>query len=183
MAGLLVRLFTCRNMGRVRGAVLVDATTPESMSIKAVKRLIAQYGQISSLWAWGARRGLLRGLAGTALGDMIGHEGRSGEEKRWAFAHPAHNHWASREVLSWPDTAWQAKEAGQYDRRMPVAVILPGEQGPLTGQRGLRAVPARVANHGRIEFVPGANHATMLSRAHADAIVNGILFVKSKAGL
>ena len=98
MAGLHVRLFAARNPGRVVGAVLVDATTPEAMDSKMVSGFVEQFGRASRLAAWGAEIGLLSPLSGTGLGDAIGLEGPPGVEKRWAFAHAGHNHWAAEEV-------------------------------------------------------------------------------------
>jgi pimeloyl-ACP methyl ester carboxylesterase len=178
MAGLHVRLFAARNPGRVSGAVLVDATTPEAMDSKSVSGFVEQFARASRLAAWGAEAGLLRPFSGTALGDFIGLDGAASVEKRWAFAHAGHNHWASREVDSWPETARQAREAGGFDRRLPVAVILAGAPGPLTGLRAVQAAPAQASDHGSIDFVAGANHATMLNGVYADIVVSGIEAVR-----
>jgi pimeloyl-ACP methyl ester carboxylesterase len=178
MAGLHARLFTALHPGRVGGVVLVDATTPEAMDSKAVSGFVGQFARASRLAAWGAEAGLLRPLSGTGLGDFIGLEGAAGAEKRWAFAHAAHNHWAAREVESWPETAREAREAGTFDRRLPVAVVLAGAPGPLTGIRAVQSAPALASDHGLVEFTAGANHATMLSGGYADAIVRAVVHVK-----
>ena len=71
MAGMHVRLFAGRNAARVRGLVLVDATTPEAMDHPAAAHIVGQFANLSKLAAWGASVGLQRPLAG-ALGDAIG---------------------------------------------------------------------------------------------------------------
>jgi pimeloyl-ACP methyl ester carboxylesterase len=178
MAGLRVRLFAARNAPRVVGVVLVDATTPEAMDSKVVSGFVEQFARASRLAAWGAGAGLLAPLSGTGLGDAIGLRGPASLEKRWAFAHPAHNHWAAREVAAWPDAARQAREAGGFDPGLPVAVILAG--GP-TERRTLpvgQTAPAEASRRGRVEAVAGATHATMLNHEFADAIIRGVEHVR-----
>jgi pimeloyl-ACP methyl ester carboxylesterase len=178
MAGLHVRLFTARNVERVVGVVLVDATTPEAMDSKLVSGFVEHFATASRLAAWGAEAGLLGPLSGTGLGDAIGLEGAAGVEKRWAFASPGHNHWAAREVASWADSARQARDAGQFDPRLPVAVVLAG--GPSDRNAFgvvVRTAPAEASLRGRIENVDGASHATMLNGAFGDAIVRAVQHV------
>lgn len=174
MAGLHVRLFAARNAGRVVGVVLVDATTPEAMDSKMISGFVQHFGRASRLAAWGAEAGLLAPLSGTGLGDAIGLEGAPGMEKRWAFADPGHNHWAAREVQCWADSARQAREAGHLDPRLPVAVILTGTAADRTGFRALQTAPARASDHGLVDYVAGASHATMLNGVFADAIIRGV---------
>ncbi len=174
MAGLHVRLFAARNAERIVGVVLVDATTPEAMNSKVVSGFVEQFGLASRLAAWGAGAGLLGPLSGTGLGDAIGLEGAAGIEKRWAFAHAAHNHWASKEVDSWSESARQARDAGPFDPRLPVAVILAGAAGERGSFRAVQMAPARASHKGLVENVAGASHATMLNGVYADAIIRGI---------
>ena len=181
MAGLHVRLFAARNTGRVVGVVLVDATTPEAMDSKMISGFVEHFGRASRLAAWGAETGLLAPLAGTGLGDAIGLQGAPGEEKRWAFAHPGHNHWAAREVQSWAASAREAKEAGRFDSRLPVAVILTGTAGDRNGFRALQIAPAQASNRGLVDYVAGASHATMLNGVFADAIIRGVEHVMGVA--
>jgi pimeloyl-ACP methyl ester carboxylesterase len=181
MAGLHVRLFTARNPGRVKGVVLVDATTPEAMESRSVSGFVEHFARASRLTAWGAGAGLLTPFSGTPLGDFIGLEGAAGAEKRWAFGLASHNHWSAREVESWADSARQAREAGRFDRDLPVAVILAGAPGPETGMRGVQVAPARASRLGMIDYVTGASHATMLSGAYADAIIRGVEHVWAAA--
>jgi pimeloyl-ACP methyl ester carboxylesterase len=179
MAGLRVRLFAARNPGRVVGVVLVDATTPEAMESKAVSGFVEHFGRASRLAAWGAGAGLLQPFSGTGLGDAIGLEGAAGVEKRWAFAHAAHNHWAAREVEAWAESARQAREAGTFDPALPVAVVLAGTPGARGGLVVGQVAPAKASRRGRVETVEGASHATMLSGAYADAIIRAIEHVRA----
>jgi pimeloyl-ACP methyl ester carboxylesterase len=174
MAGLHVRLFAARNAARVVGVVLVDATTPEAMDSKMISGFVQHFGRASRLAAWGAEAGLLAPLSGTGLGDAIGLDGAPGMEKRWAFAHPGHNHWAAQEVQSWTDSARLAREAGLFDSRLPVAVILTGTAADRNGFRALQIAPATASNHGLVDYVTGASHATMLNGVFADAIIRGV---------
>jgi pimeloyl-ACP methyl ester carboxylesterase len=174
MAGLHVRLFAARNAGRIAGVVLVDATTPEAMDSKVISGFVQNFGRASRLAAWGAEAGLLAPLAGTGLGDAIGLDGAPGVEKRWAFANPGHNHWAALEVESWAESARQARDSGGFDPRLPVAVILTGTPTDRTGFRALQAAPAKASQHGLIDYVAGASHATMLNGIFGDAIIRGV---------
>jgi pimeloyl-ACP methyl ester carboxylesterase len=174
MAGLHVRLFAARNAERVVGVVLVDATTPEAMDSKMISGFVQHFGTASRLAAWGAEAGLLTPLSGTGLGDAIGLEGAPGAEKRWAFANPAHNHWAAQEVRCWADSAREARDAGAFHPRLPVAVILTGTPTDRSGFRALQTAPARASEHGLVDYVAGASHATMLNGVYADAIIRGV---------
>jgi len=179
MAGLHARLFAALNRERLTGMVLVDATTPEAMDSKSVVGFVEQFSRASRLAAWGAGAGLLAPLAGTALGDAIGLPSEASGEKRWAFAHHPHNHWAAKEVEAWPQTARQGREAGPYDPNLPIAVIVAGGAGSLSGMRTVQTAPALASNLGMIETVSGANHASMLNDVFADAIVRGVEHVLS----
>jgi pimeloyl-ACP methyl ester carboxylesterase len=174
MAGLHVRLFAAHNAGRVVGVVLVDATTPEAMDSKMISGFVQHFGRASRLAAWGAEAGLLAPLSGTGLGDAIGLEGAPGIEKRWAFANPTHNHWAAEEVRYWADSAREAREAGAFDPRLPLAVILTGTPSDRTGFRALQIAPAKASKDGLVDYVAGASHATMLNGIYADAIIRGV---------
>jgi pimeloyl-ACP methyl ester carboxylesterase len=181
MAGLHVRLFAARNRARVIGLVLVDATTPEAMDSKLVSGIVEQFGRATRLAAWGAQAGILKSLAGS-LGDSIGLDGRAGDEKRWAFALPRHNRWAAEEVVAWPASARQAREAGELDADWPVAVVLAGAPRGRGSLGAMQSAPARASRHGSVEHVAGASHATMLGGAYADAIVRGVNHVRAAAG-
>ena len=181
MAGLHVRLFAARNAARIVGLVLVDATTPEAMESAMVSGFVDQFSKVSRLAAWGAGVGLFKPFSGTPLGDAIGLDGAPGAEKRWAFAAPIHNRWASAEVDSWSASARQAMEAGAIDARWPVAVILAGGGGGRGGLRALQTAPADASRAGLVEQVKGSSHATVLSGAFADAVVRGVEHVRRAA--
>ena len=181
MAGLHVRLFAARNAARVVGVVLVDATTPEAMESSMVSGFVDQFSKVSKLAAWGAGVGLFKPLSGTPLGDAIGLDGIPGEEKRWAFAAPEHNRWASEEVESWAASARQALEAGSLDPSLPVAVILAGGGGGRAGFRALQTAPAEASRAGLVEQVKGSTHATVLSGTFAESVVRGIEHVRRAA--
>lgn len=174
MAGLHVQLFAARHHADVVGLVLVDATTPASMESPLVSTFVSQFANASRLAAWGAGAGLFKPLAGTPLGDQIGLGGALSDEKRWAFADAAHNHWAAEEVSQWPADARQAREAGELDPELPVAVILAGPPDSRSGHKALQMAPALASRHGLVEHIGGATHATILSDAHAEAIVRGV---------
>ena len=176
MAGLHVHLFAARNRGKVAGLVLVEAATPSS-SLQGPMRTFAQrFGELAHLADWGASSGVLKPFA--FMGDSIGLKGPAVAEKRWAFAHGPHNHWAADEVSHWMITAKQAADAGPLDPAWPTAVITAGPGG---GWKEAQAEPARGAAHGYVDHVQGASHATVLGERFADHIVKGVEFVRAAA--
>lgn len=174
MAGLHMHRLAVRLRHRVRGLVLVDATTPQSMQSRLVSLAIGQFAGVSRLAAWGAGAGLLKPLAGTGLADRIGLDGATAEEKRWAFAAASHNAVAAEEVAAWGDAARQALEAGALDPALPVAVVLAGGPEVNAGLKALQTAPAEASRHGLVLHVPEANHASMLAGPHAEIIVRAI---------
>ncbi|MFI4976163.1 MAG: alpha/beta hydrolase [Caulobacterales bacterium] len=181
MAGLHVRLFAARNPRQVAGVVLVDATTPEEADEPTARNFILRFLDLSRFAAWGAKVGLLRPLAGVRFADAIGLEGEPAEEKRRAFASPGHNRWSAAEAAEWFNDARQAEEAGEFDPAWPVAVVRPGPGPQPGGRRTHQNVPAVVSRQGFVEYVPGANHASLLGPRYADRIVSAILRVRAAA--
>lgn len=184
MAGLRLRIFAARHPGLVKGVVLVDATTPESMDSKVVQHFVGVFSNLSRLAALGAGAGLFKPLVYTQFGDKIGLTGPAKAEKRWAFANGRHNYWSAEEVRDWPLAAQQARDAGAFPRDLPVAVVTAGAQaagGPRAGLKTLQSAPADASRHGYVEHVAGAAHATLLGEAYADAIVRGIQHVRAAA--
>jgi pimeloyl-ACP methyl ester carboxylesterase len=175
MAGMFVRLLAARNRSKVKGVVLVDATTPEVMDLKPAAGFLEGFARASRLAAWGAESGLLRPLSG--LGDSIGLTGAAKAEKRWAFAHGAHNLWAAAEVGQWAATAAEARAAGGFDPALPVAVVLAGAENSRAGWKAHLTAPALASRHGRVAHVRGASHASILGRRYADAVVEAIQWV------
>jgi pimeloyl-ACP methyl ester carboxylesterase len=179
MAGMHVRLFAARNAGRVRGLVLVDATTPEAMDHPAAVHAVGQFHNLSKLAAWGASVGLQRPLAG-AFGDAIGLPAVAKEEKRRAFADPMHNRWAAAEVEAWNADAAEARAAA-LDPAWPIAVVLTGDGRQPQTRHAIQTAPAAASRHGFIIHVPGANHASLLGERHAGHVVRAILSVEVAA--
>jgi pimeloyl-ACP methyl ester carboxylesterase len=179
MAGMHVRLFAGRNTAKVRGIVLVDATTPEAMDHPAAAHIVGQFANLSRLAAWGASVGLQRPLAG-ALGDAIGLPAVAKEEKRRAFSDPVHNRWAAAEVNAWNADAVEAR-ASAYDPAWPVAVVLTGDGRQPLARHALQTAPADASRHGFVIHVPGSNHASLLGERHAGHIVQAILSVEAAA--
>ena len=179
MAGMHVRLFAGRNAARVRGLVLVDATTPEAMDHPAAVHIVGQFANLSRLAAWGATVGLQRPLAG-AFGDAIGLPAVAKEEKRRAFSDPVHNRWAAAEVDAWNADAVEAR-ANAYDPAWPIAVVLTGDGRQPPARHALQTAPAEASRHGFVIHVPGANHASLLGERHAGHIVRAILSVEAAA--
>jgi pimeloyl-ACP methyl ester carboxylesterase len=178
MAGLHAALFVAANRSRVRGVVLVDATTPKVTDTRLAGLLVDLFAAISEAAAWGSRNGLFAPYEWAGVGDTIGLAPAPAAEKRWAFSDPGHNHWAAQEVVSWKQTANEAGRAGAFDPDLPVAVVLAGGPRPGTAVRSLQALPAEASRFGLVEHVRGANHASLLSERHAGAIIRGIVYVR-----
>jgi pimeloyl-ACP methyl ester carboxylesterase len=174
MAGLHIHRLAARWPERVMGLVLVDATTPAAMNSGLVSLFVGQFGALSKLAAWTAGTGLLKPLAGTGFGDMIGLSGDAESEKRWAFADAVHAAAAAAEVEAWPAAARQALAAGDLDPKLPVAVILAGPASANGAYKALQCAPAEASFHGLVDHVDGATHASILGQEHAPAIVRGI---------
>ena len=178
MAGLHARLFARRAGDQLQGLVLVDATTPEAMESKLVSTVVGQFARASRLAAWGAAIGLLKPLSDTGLGNAIGLDGAARAAKRWAFAHGPHNQWAAQEVAEWPQTAAQARQAGRFDPRIPIAIVLAGSPAGAKKLRALQMAPAKASLRGQVEQVAGSNHASLLSDRYAAAIVRAVQHVR-----
>ena len=178
MAGLHLRVFAANNASRVRGVVLIDAVTPEAMDHRWAAGVVAPFTAISHLAAWGASVGLQRPLAG-AFGDAIGLPAPAKAEKQAAFSHPAHNRWSAAEVDAWDDDVAQARAAGPFDPRWPLAVVLTGDGRSTNPLHDIQSAPARAACEGLVIHVPGANHASLLGERHASHIVRAIQAVSA----
>lgn len=181
MAGLHVRLFAARNPDKVKGAVLVDAVTPEASRHPTFRRWVGSFMQASNLAAFGARLGLFKPFS-PIFGDKIGLKPEAAAEKRHAFTSVHHNQWAAEEVSRWIDAARQAEAAGKYDPSWPVAVVTAG---PMSGRerwKAEQASPAAASRHPYVVNVARAGHASLLGRRYADAVVKAVLFVRGAAG-
>ena len=175
MAGLHTHLFAARNPRQVAGLVLVDAISPEGAAHPRVRRYADHYGRLSRLAARVASAGVLKPLS--RWGDAIELTAEASRHKRWAFAHGPHNRAASDEVQQWEAAARQGREAGALDPAWPVAVVTAGPTRGFGWQKTLQAAPAKASRAGHVENIAAANHANLLGRRHADAIVAGIAHV------
>ena len=178
MAGLHAHIFTTRDPALIAGLVLLDAVTPAAADQPLGRRIARQYVRLANTAAWAAGAGLLRPLS--PLGDTIGLASEGASHKRWAFGHGAHNRAAADEVVAWAQTVRQALAAGPLDPAWPVAVVTAGPAGIGGAQKAMMAQPARASRHGHIANVAGANHATLLGRKHAGAIVEAVEFVQKR---
>jgi pimeloyl-ACP methyl ester carboxylesterase len=180
MAGLHAYLFAGRNPERIAGLVLVDAVTPMAAADPTVRRMTAHYVRFSKAAAWAAAAGLVRPFA--PLGDTIGLTREGAALKRWAFAHAAHNRAAADEVVQWDAAAEQALAMGPLDPDWPVAVVTAGPGALPPSRRALMDAPALASRHGLRTHVAAANHASLLGRDHADAVVRAIEHVCARSG-
>jgi pimeloyl-ACP methyl ester carboxylesterase len=176
MAGLHAHLFAARNPGRIAGMVLVDAVTPAAHADPRAQALARQYIRLAKAAAWAANARLLRPLA--PLGDAIGLHPEAAARKRWAFADPGHNRAAADEVSAWEATAHQAAAAGPLSIDWPLAVVTAG---PLARANSILTEPVRGARTGFLAHVAKANHASLLGRRHASAIIEAIEKVRAAA--
>ncbi len=179
MAGARVHLFANRNPDKVVGLVLVDSTTPDAMSDPQVTKYVADFTHDTHMAKMTAQFGILKLLAGTALGDKVGLPPEEDKEKRAQFASASYNRVAYEEVTYWPLAARQAAATGPLNTDLPVAVVSAGvfdtPEGPR--QQALEPPPARASRDGHVEVVAGASHNGLLGRTYSPAIVRGIDFV------
>jgi pimeloyl-ACP methyl ester carboxylesterase len=183
MAGARVHLFANRNRDKVAGLVLVDSTTPEAMADPEVGRYVADFTGATHMAALTARFGILKLLAGTALGDKVGLPPEEDLEKRWQFASARYNRTAYEEVRNWPLVARQALKTGPLDPAWPVAVVSAGvfDTGEGHQMQALQPPPALASRHGYVAVVDGATHNALLGPKYSPAIVQGIDFVMAAA--
>jgi len=179
MAGLHARIFAAADPARIAGVVLVDAVTPEAAAEPMGRRIARHYVRLARTAAWAAGRGLLRPLSG--LGDTIGLAGDGAAHKRWAFGHGAHNAAAADEVACWADTVEQALVTPPFDVNWPLAVVAAGSSHVGRASKAMMSAPARASRQGHVAHAPGANHASLLGRAHADVVVEAIDVVRGRA--
>lgn len=182
MAGLRLRLFAARNPSQVTGVVLVDAATPEDMDDPHTRHYVSAFVGVSRAVAVIASFGLLQPVKTAPFADKIGLTPQAKAEKQEMFASARHNRVSDEEVETWPLTAQQAREAGQYDPAWPVAVIT-AEHGDGAAWKPQHDASALASNHGYTEVVKGSEHASLLGLKYADHIVRGVTFVMDSAAL
>ena len=154
------------------GLVLVDAVTPDVLSLPGGPPVVHAFGRLLQVVSHGARLGLMHPVS-LVSGNLIGLPGEPGAEKRRIHASATHAHGAAAEVMSWPATS---KLAGAADlpQELPVAVVTAGPARPGGQLKPLQEAPAKRARSGYIEHVAAANHANLLGPRFADAILRGI---------
>jgi pimeloyl-ACP methyl ester carboxylesterase len=175
MAGFNARLFTYRNPGRIAGLVLVDAANPERTTGRSAS-LVRRFTSLAGLAQTVGRFGLLKPFDGA--GDQIGLDGPAHAEKIYLFGKTSHNVFAAEEAKSILASAEAVRRAGKLDPAIPVAAVTEGPKDNGDWARG-RISAALSSHHGVVENVPGANHASLLGRDHAGAIVRAVQFVAS----
>jgi pimeloyl-ACP methyl ester carboxylesterase len=181
MGGLMVRLFALTHPDLVLGVVLVDAVTPEVMSTAVGARAVRAFGRALRVVSHGARLGMMRPVAALA-GDRIGLTPEASAEKRRIHGSAPHAHWAAEEVIQWPVTSDQAREA-EFPPSLPIAVITAGGQQTATVLKDIQMIPAMASSRGYVEHVAGAGHASLLGRRFADPIVRGVEHVLASTGI
>ena len=182
MAGLRLRLFAARNPSQVCGVVLVDAATPEDMDDPHTRHYVSAFAGVSHAVAVIASFGLLGPVKTAPFADKIGLTPQAKAEKQEMFASARHNRVSDEEVETWPVTAQQAREAGQYDPAWPVAVIT-AEHGDGAAWKPQHDAASIASHHGYIEEVKGSDHASLLGLKFADHIVRGVTYVIDAAAL
>ncbi len=175
MAGLHTHIFAQSHRDQVAGLVLVDAVTPQGADHAMVRRYARHYGRLAQLAAGAAGVGLLAPLS--RFGDRIELSAEAAAHKRATFAYGRHNRVASDEVQQWEAAAVQGREAGDLDPAWPVAVVTAGGERTFAWRKALQAAPAKASRHGYVVNVREADHANLLGRRHAQAIVEGVLHV------
>lgn len=176
MGGLMVRLFALERSRPVAGLVLVDAVTPDVLSLPGGAPAIHAFGRLLQVVSHGAKLGLMRPIS-LVSGNLIGLPGAAGAEKRRIHASAPHAHGAAAEVMQWPVTAKLAG-AGDLSPDLPVAVVTAGAARVRGAIQRMQEVPANQSRHGRVEHVTQANHANLLGPRFADAILRGVVHVR-----
>lgn len=172
MGGLMVRLYALTYPEQAVGLVLVDAVTPDVLRWPVGARAVQAFDRGLRLVSHGARLGMMRPVA-AVVGNKIGLSGEAAVEKRRIYGSARHARGASEEVARWPVTSDQARE-GDLPPGLPVAVITAGAQNTDTALKKIQVVPALASNHGYVEHVRGAGHASLLGRRFADPVVRGV---------
>jgi pimeloyl-ACP methyl ester carboxylesterase len=170
MAGLHTRLFARRNPSQVKGLVLVDAADPDATLSPDGRKRLALFANVGRITKALGRLGLLKAVA-PWVGDLIGLDGPAHAEKVFFFADYPTLRAGAEETYRAGDAAEQARAAGKLDPELPVAVVTEGRP---WGREDPRLEGAHRSRHGWSANIPDANHASMLGRAHAAVIADGV---------
>ena len=172
MGGLMVRLFALTHPDRAVGVVLVDAVTPDVMTLPRGPGMVRSFGRLLKVARLAARAGLMRPVSWLTH-NLIGLTGEAAIEKRRIHGSAGHAHWASEEVDCWPATSDQAAET-EFPPELPISVITAGAEPGAPALKALQALPAIASRHGYVEHVAGARHASLLGIRFADPVVRGV---------
>ena len=172
MGGLMVRLFALTHPDRTLGVVLVDAVTPDVMQTRGGPAMVRAFWRLLRLTRAAARVGLMRPVS-LLTHNLIGLTGEARAEKRRIHGSATHAHWSTEEVAQWPTTSDQAAET-EFPPELPIAVITAGAERAAPSLKALQAIPALNSNHGYVEHVAGAKHASLRGERCADPIVRGV---------
>jgi pimeloyl-ACP methyl ester carboxylesterase len=172
MGGLMVRLFALTHPDLVQGVVLVDAITPDMMQTRMGPGMVRAFWRLLRVTRVAARLGLMRPIS-LVTHNLIGLTGEARHEKRRIHGSASHAHWSTEEVAYWPATSDQAGET-EFPPELPISVITAGAEPEPPSLKALQALPALASNHGYVESVAGARHASLLGVRFADPIVRGV---------
>jgi pimeloyl-ACP methyl ester carboxylesterase len=172
MGGLMVRLFALERTAEIAGLVLVDAVTPDALSLPGAPPAIRSFGRLLAAVSHGARFGLMVPVS-FVTGNLIGLPGAAGQEKRRIHASAPHARGAAAEVAEWPATSLMAG-AAELPAELPVAVVTAGAPQLRAALKAIQEKPANHSRRGYVEHVTESNHATVLGPRFADAIVRAV---------
>lgn len=172
MGGLMVRLFALERTHALLGLVLVDAVTPEALTLPGGPTAVRAFGRVLQLVSHGARVGLMHPVS-LVSGNMIGLPGAAGAEKRRIHASAPHAHGAAAEVMQWPATSRMAG-AADLAADIPISVVTAGDGKARARIKAIQEGPANRSRSGYIEHVTASNHANLLGPRFAEAILRGI---------
>lgn len=179
MGGLMVRLFALERDRQVVGLVLVDAMTPDVLTLPGGATAIAGFGRLLQVAGQGARFGLMTPVSFVS-GNLIGLTGQAAVEKRRIHASASHAQAAAAEVICWPDTSRMAG-AVELPADLPVAVVTAGAHRGRAALKRIQEAPAALCRRGFVEHVSAATHANLLGPRHADSILRGVDHVLAAA--
>ena len=160
--------------------MLVDAVTPEVLSLPGGAPAIRAFGRLLQVVSHGARLGLMVPVS-LISGNLIGLPGEAAAEKRRIHASAPHARGAAAEVMA------VAGDLADGRRGRPAARPAGGgghgrpARGRAARSRRCRTPRPRGPRFGYVEHVAGANHANLLGPRYADAIVRGVEHVLAAA--
>ena len=179
--GLYLRAFTGLRPELVRGIVLVDAMTPEAVRARPARGFLLNFRRGSGWVAAAASIGLMKPVALTSVADRIGLPAQARAEKRKAMGSGGHNRAAAAEVKAWEQGIEEALAAPPFDPAWPVAVVRSQRAGAPAGPGAAfnteREAPAHAPRKGRVEYVAGASHTSLLGERHGARIADAVRFV------